>query len=469
MSDAIESTVNNGITDAEKVQVVQNDDNASLQKIIVEKVVQGSDELARARLASPPKPLGKRMVQLYFICLVGLLAGAFVGVDESILGGMLVLKPFQDEFGSSVAGVKAAYITAMFQIGSVCSIPFVGEALDRFGRRFGLFIGSLFVIVGVIVQGTSNRTGSLGQFLGGRFLLGFGSNIALSAGPTLVVEASHPEYRGVMTALQSSLQNFGGFIGGLTTFYSVNYSDSRAWLIPVWIQIIAPSIVALTVFLIPESPRWMYVNNKKEEAKAFLTKYHGEDDPNNAYVLLELAEFERDLNVDGSDKVWWDYRCLYNTRAARYRVMNNLVFITWGALSSGGISYYVGAFFQSANITNPKTVLMYNMGQNIQSFLASFLGSSLCDLVGRRPLLLTTLAGMSLSWMGVAVSTSQVLKGGINNAAAAKSGIAFYFIFSATYCIGITPLQGVYASEVLSYEQRAKGTAASKLFQNAMG
>jgi sugar porter (SP) family MFS transporter len=438
-----------------------------LKEGLQERVVQGSDAMAKAFLANPPKPFSKNACQLYLIALIGLLVGTMTGIDESIMGSFLVMKPFQNEFGAEVSGVKAGYLTAMFQIGSVCSLPFVGEALDRFGRRFGIFVGCAFVVLGTIMQGTSQIHGSLGQFLGGRFLLGFGTNIALAAGPTYIVEISHPAYRGVLTALQSATQNFGGFIGSLCTRLTVKYTNNLCWLIPVWLQIIPTTIILAFLWIIPESPRWLYTNGKKESAINFLVKYHGEDDRTNAIVELEVAEFEEELNLDGSDKRWWDYRCLYNTRAARYRMMNNLIFVTWGSLSSGGISYFVGAFFATAGITNPTTVLNYNLGNGIQGFLSSFLGSSMCEWLGRRMLLLSALAGISLSWVGIAVSTAMVVQN--KDRAAAKAGIAFFYIFNIVYCIGITPLQGIYASEVLSYEQRAKGTAVSRFAVNATG
>ena len=236
-------TVNHNAGDTEEYD--------GMEKIMKEKVVQGSDAMAKARASVPPKPFSKRLIQLYLICFVGLLSGVMTGIDESIMGALLVLTPFQKEFGASVDGEMAGFITAFFQIGAVASSPFIGEALDRFGRRFGIFVGCLLTIVGTVLEGTANLNHSLAQFLGGRFLLGMGTNIALSAGPTYVCEVAHPEYRGILTALQSSTQNFGGFIGALVTSRTVIYPDNRSWLIPVWIQIIPAAIVCLTVFLLP--------------------------------------------------------------------------------------------------------------------------------------------------------------------------------------------------------------------------
>lgn len=428
--------------------------------------IQGSNRLATANLTAPPKPLSKNMILLYLMCIAPFLCGTMSGYDGSVMGSFLVERSFQDDFGASVNGFEAGYITAMYQIGGCCSIPFIGESMDRFGRRFGIFAGCLLSVLGAIIQGTSASTSSLGQFLGGRFLLGFGANIAQAAGPTYCVEISHPAYRGVLTGGQSSMQNFGGLIAAAVTLGTVNMAGKAAWLIPTWTQLVCPGLACLIVWFLPESPRWLYTHNKVEKSVEFMTKYHGEGDSDNPYVKLQIAEFEEQLELDGADKKWWDYRVLFKTRSQRYRLGNSLMIGLWGALSNGGISYFVGAFFDSAGITNASTVLTYNVWQNFMSTMASFIGSPLCDRVGRRGVLLPTLVGMGLSWAGMAAGTA-IVERDPSNTAAAKAGIAFYFIFAFIYCVGITPLQGVYAVEVFSYEQRAKGMGFRNFAINA--
>lgn len=61
-----------------------------------------------------------------------------------------------------------------------------------------LKIGCLIVLVGTAIQGTAN---SIGQFIGGRFVLGFGASIASAAGPAYTVELAHPAYRGTMAGM----------------------------------------------------------------------------------------------------------------------------------------------------------------------------------------------------------------------------------------------------------------------------
>ena len=66
----------------------------------------------------------------------------------------------------------------------------------------------------------------------------------------------------------------------------------------------------------PESPQWLRANNKREEGRAVLVKYHGGGDEDSAVVLLECNEIDDSINfeIESSDKRWWDYRGLFITR-----------------------------------------------------------------------------------------------------------------------------------------------------------
>lgn len=76
-----------------------------------------------------------------------------------------------------------------------------GLLADGYGRRICIFVGCLLVWVGTAIQASSNH---MGQFIGGRFVLGFGASIASAAGPAYIVELAHPAFRGTMAGMYNN-------------------------------------------------------------------------------------------------------------------------------------------------------------------------------------------------------------------------------------------------------------------------
>ncbi|OJJ50293.1 hypothetical protein ASPZODRAFT_58497 [Penicilliopsis zonata CBS 506.65] len=431
-----------------------------------EVVVQGSEMLKAAMEKEPPQPRHKRMLQLYAIVTVAFLCSSINGYDGSLMSNMLVMPTFESEFGASIVGIKAGYISAMYTIGGVCALPFVGPASDTWGRRAGMCIGCGFVILGTIIEGTSNISGKLAQFLAGRFFLGFGNSIAASAAPIYVVEISHPAYRGVMTGLYNTIYNVGSIAAAGALRGGENHAGNTAWLIPTWVQMLMPGLVCVLAFWLPESPRWLYCNDRAEAARAVIVRYHGLDREDSAYLHLQLAEYSEGLKLDGADKRWWDYRALFKDRASRYRLMCNLILSVWGQWSGNGFtSYFMPAFLATAGVTNALTVLNINLGTSFSGWFISMAGASYVERIGRRTLFFSVLLGISFWWVMITISAAIFHHTG--SKAAGDAAILFVNLFGATYSFGITPLQALYPVEVLSYEQRAKGMAFSSLVVNA--
>lgn len=262
------------------------------------------------------------------------------GYDGSLINNLLNNEEFKKYFSGSNAGPWAALVTSMYQIGGVTSLPFIGPSADTFGRRFGMWIGCVIIIVGTIIQGLAPSVpqGTYpAHFMAGRFLLGFGVNVASAAGPMYVVEVSHPAYRGIVTAIFNTFWFTGSILASGVARGGENYVNSNiGWRLVVWLQLLFGAVILIAAFFLPESPRWLYVNNRQEKAKQILIKYHGEGNEDSEWVNLQLNEYEELLEMDGADKRWWDYSALFKDRSTCYRLFCNCTVSIFGQWAGNG-------------------------------------------------------------------------------------------------------------------------------------
>ena len=110
------------------------------------------------------------------------------------------------------------------------------------------------MIVGTAVQTTAN---TIGHFIAGRFVLGFGASIASAAGPAYTVELAHPAYRGTMAGMYNNFWWLGNILAGWVTYGSnLHLSNSSwAWRTPTVIQCGMPAIVLSLILFFPETVR----------------------------------------------------------------------------------------------------------------------------------------------------------------------------------------------------------------------
>lgn len=344
----------------------------------------------------------------------------------------------------------------MYNIGSVAAVFFTGPVNDYFGRRWGMFVGALVVIIGTCAQAPSV---SRGQFLAGRFVLGFGVSFCSVSAPCYVSEMAHPRWRGTITGLYNCTWYIGSIVAGWVV-YGCSYIDSdTAWRIPVWCQMITSGIVVLFVLWLPESPRWLVAQDRHDDAIKVLADYHGEGSVDHPIVKLQFREMTSQISAEASDKKWWDYRELWSTHSARRRLICVIGMACFGQISGNSLaSYYMPVMLDNANIKQPHTVLALNAINPILSMFGAVLGARMTDVIGRRPLLLYTIVFSSFCF-AILTGTSKAALDDKSNTAAGNASVAFIFIFGIVFSFGWTPLQSMYIAETLPTATRAKGTA----------
>ena len=202
--------------------------------------------------------------------------------------------------------------------------------------------------------------------------------------------------------------------------------------------------------------------DRQDDARKVLAKYHGEGDEKHPLVHLQLTEMHSQLSTTGSDKQPLNYTDLFNTRSARSRLICVLGMAVFGQVSGNSItSYYLPVMLETAGLASERKQLELNAIYPILCWLGSILGARMTDRIGRRPLLLWSILFSSVAFAIITGTTK--LSQDTGSVHAANTSIAFIYLFGIVFSFGWTPLQSMYIAETLTTTTRAKGTAIGNL------
>ncbi|KAI0161230.1 lactose permease [Xylariaceae sp. FL1272] len=416
-----------------------------------------AETYAAIMATNAPDPRGPGYIKLYLLALTIFLCSTMSGYDSSLMSSINALPNYTEYFGLPESGnASTGIVFAIFQVGQIAGALFVW-LIDWYGRLWHIWFGCVGVIIGTIVTATATN---LATFIGGRFLLSFFATLTITAAPLYLVEISPAAYRGTIAGTYNTFYYVGSILATSAVHEYLADQGDLDWGIPIWLQAVCPGIVIFLVKFFPESPRYLILIDKHEEARKIIVKYHTNGDPDHPLVDLQMNEMLH--SVQGLPKATWkdlfDLRVLVESRSSRYRLMLNMVF-SWFAQFSGNniISYYLPIMLNAIGITDTNTKLQLNIVYSVIGWVFSTAGARLHDVVGRRKVLMGSTAAMTICLALVAAGSAGKIE--YNNDAAATLAIVFIFAFGAP----------VYPAEVVSNRMRAKAMGTYKITAGAAG
>lgn len=198
----------------------------------------------------------------YFVIFVG----AIVYINKEL------------DLESTVEGL----VVAMSLIGATLVTTCSGAISDWIGRRPMLIVSSmLYFISGLIMLWSPN----VYVLLIARLLDGFGIGLAVTLVPIYISETAPADIRGSLNTLPQFTGSGGMFLSYCMVF-GMSLLSSPSWRLMLGILSI-PSLLyfALTVFYLPESPRWLVSKGRMVEAKKVLQRLRGREDVSGSFSI----------------------------------------------------------------------------------------------------------------------------------------------------------------------------------------
>ncbi|CAG9983503.1 unnamed protein product [Clonostachys byssicola] len=399
--------------------------------------------------------LGRGKSVQFGVTICCLVAFVLFGYDQGVLGGILENEDWQRQFGYP-NDTETGIIVSCYNLGCLtgCVINFFLG--DKLGRRRTIWLAMGFVLVGATLQASAY---SVAHLVIGRVVTGFGTGIKTSTVPMYQSELCNPEARG---RLVSSEVLFVGV--GITIAYWFDFGMSFvggqvAWRLPIAFQLVFAIGVIILVFALPESPRWLLMKGRDEDAINVLCQFHDKE-PSDPSILAETSSIQKAIELELSSNNGDSFFSIFkkDNIGTRYRIL-----LAWGVQfmnQAGGINlvvYYIPSVLVQNVGMDKRTAQILGGCINMMFMFGSILPSFALDRMGRRKTMLWGCTGLGVCMLMVAALLSQV--GHLNGHACASAAVAFFFLYMLIFGMSVNCVPWVYVPEILPLEARTRGTA----------
>ena len=402
---------------------------------------------------------------IIFISCVATIGGFLFGFDSGVING--TVGGLQGAFDSDSVGT--GFNVASMLLGCAFGAFLAGRLADKLGRRSIMRIAAVFFIVSAWGSGIAEV--SL-EFVIYRILGGFAVGAASVLAPAYISEVAPAEYRGRLVTVQQIAIITGLFVAFISNYLIAATAGSsvdplwlgfEAWRWMFWVEIIPATLFLLALFIIPESPRYLVLSRRRDEAILVLSKLFG-----TSAARQKADEIAASLADDHHQPRLSDLVDPH-TRKIRRLVWVGIGLATLQQLVGINVVFYYGAVLWQAVGFTESDALLINVISGALSIAAVIAAFILVDRIGRKPLLLIGSIGMTVTLAVLAVSFlnattaadgSLSLQGRIGPVAliAANLYVAFF-----NFSWG--PVMWVMLGEMFPNQIRGTGLAVSGLAQ----
>lgn len=187
-------------------------------------------------------------------------------------------------------------IVSVFYLGTLAGCFLGGYVSDRYGRIKSLGSGAAWGIVGAVLQCTAMNPAWM---ITSRLVNGIGTGVLNATVPVYGSEVSDYESRGQFIAMEFTL-NICGVVVAYWLGFGLSYIDNGTsefqWRFPIAFQIVMLLILMTGCWAFPESPRWLCMVGRREEALYVLKRLRGSG--NERAAILEMGEIEAIVELE---------------------------------------------------------------------------------------------------------------------------------------------------------------------------
>lgn len=377
-----------------------------------------------------------------FIAFAAGMAGLLFGLDIGVISGAL---PFIASHFDLTSRLQEWVVSAMM-LGAALGAVSTGWISFKLGRKTSLTTGAALFILGSLGSALAQNVIIL---IISRALLGFAVGIASYVAPLYLSEMSAKEDRGKLISMYQMMVTIGILIAFLS---DTAFSYTGNWRMMLGVISIPALLLMISVFGLPDSPRWLASKGMFVKAKEVLCLLSTTDEEADS----ELTEINESLRV--KQEGWGLFIANKNVRRAVYLGM--LLQAMQQFTGMNVILYYAPQIFKSAGFANTEQQMIATVICGLTNVLATLIAMKTVDKSGRKPILKVGFAGIALGTFLLGVCLYMI------NAGFSAAWISFVAVLMTLFTItsfamSAGPVVWILCSEIQPLKSRDFGVACS--------
>ncbi len=372
---------------------------------------------------------------VYLAAAISALGGFLFGYDIGVISGAILF--IKRDFSLS-PGMEEIVVSSVL-LGSLVGAAVGGVLADRLGRRRLLIVAA--VVFGLGAVGAALAPGTAWLVVA-RVIAGTAIGVASFVAPLYISEIAPADIRGKLVSI-----NQVALTTGIVISYLVDYAfaKAQAWRWMFAFGMIPAAAFGIGLLFIPNSPRWLVGRGHADQARAVLNRIRSPEQ-----VEGELSQIRHSV---AQQKGHWSELLSRHLRPAM--IVGVGLAIAQQITGINTVIYYAPSIFKFAGLSSASTAILASVGVGVVNVVLTVVATQLIDRVGRRPLLLVSLAGMAFSLfvLGLAFSLPQ-LSGSLGWIA-----VASLMVYVGSFAVGLGPIFWLMLSEI--YPLRIRGRAMS--------
>ena len=416
-------------------------------------------------VAQPHAADDENTLVIILVSCVATIGGFLFGFDSGVING--TVDGLRLAFNSE--GVGTGFNVASMLLGCAVGAFFAGRLADIYGRRTLLLVASVFFLISAWGSGVSES--SL-EFVIYRVLGGLAVGAASVMAPAYISEVTPARFRGAMASVQQIAIIVGLFVAFISNYTLAKFAGSsiqplwmefEAWRWMFWVEMLPAALFFLALLFIPESPRFLVANNRKDAARVVLTRLFG-----STAAEQKLTSIDESLAEDHHRPRLTD---LIDRKSGGVRpiVWVGIGLATFQQLVGINVVFYYGAVLWQSVGFSESDALLINVLSGGLSVIACTATILLIDKIGRKPILMAGSIGMAIT-LAVVTYTFATSDSSLNGELELSDRGGLIALIAANayvFCFNFSwgPVMWVMLGEMFPNQIRGSGLAVSGLFQ----